>query len=86
MTINPFVLPADALTDIWADPIRWQGVVHPGGDKPDTWALSLEPGVVHVRVDVEGPWCLPQVEQALREVLRYQSGINVQLCMTWTIT
>ncbi len=87
---SKLVFPADArephlvILEDGSTEMRWHGSVHPDSNRPDAWAVSAEPGAVHACVDVEGPWWLSEVEQTLREVLRYQSGVNIHLSMRWT--
>lgn len=63
----------------------WQGSVHHDSDEPDLWGaiLSADRRRFQVFVAVDGPWWMSEIEGTLREVLRHQSGVSVELCITW---
>lgn len=63
--------------------VRWNGSLYSDCDEPDRWEVTLSPDgrTVHFRVDVDGSGWLAEIQDTIRTVTKYNSGLYIHLCM-----
>lgn len=71
--------------DDGSNEVAWHGSLYDDSEKPDTWLVTVSPDrrSLHVSVEADGIGWLYRIEDTLRNMLRYVSGVQVHLSLRW---